>query len=90
MSSSSLARNNRNRNFRTTGGSGGTETTVTTLEELTAAVEGSEKKVVIISGAITGDTVLRVGSNTSIIGAAGSCTCRLNSPGAISVLTLSP
>lgn len=56
----------------TTGGSGGTTTTVSTLEELAAAVEGSEAKIVIISGTITGNEVLRVGSNTSVLGAAGS------------------
>ncbi|KAI3613983.1 pectate lyase a [Moniliophthora roreri] len=56
----------------TTGGSGGTQTTVTTLEELTAAVEGDAAKVVIIDGTITGNTVVKVGPNTSVIGAAGS------------------
>ncbi|KAF9448045.1 polysaccharide lyase family 1 protein [Macrolepiota fuliginosa MF-IS2] len=59
-------------NGGTTGGSGGTQTTVSTLDALTAAVSGSDKKVVIISGVITGSAVVKVGSNTSIIGKAGS------------------
>ncbi|KAF8890425.1 polysaccharide lyase family 1 protein, partial [Infundibulicybe gibba] len=59
-------------NGGTTGGSGGTTTTVTTLAALTAAVAGTAKKIVIISGTITGNVVVRVGSNTSVIGAKGS------------------
>ncbi|KAJ7165669.1 pectate lyase [Mycena crocata] len=59
-------------NGGTTGGSGGTQTTVTTLAALTAAVAGTAKKVVIISGTITGNTVVKVGANTSIIGKTGS------------------
>ncbi|KAJ7983172.1 pectate lyase [Mycena polygramma] len=59
-------------NGGTTGGSGGTTTTVTTLAALTAAVAGSAKKVVLISGTITGNTVVKVGNNTSIIGKSGS------------------
>ncbi|TRM68160.1 polysaccharide lyase family 1 protein [Schizophyllum amplum] len=56
----------------TTGGSGGTTTTVTTLEELTEAVKGDEAKIVIIDGTITGSEVVKVGANTSVLGAAGS------------------
>ncbi|KAF9040688.1 polysaccharide lyase family 1 protein [Panaeolus papilionaceus] len=68
-------------NGGTTGGSGGTVTTVTTLAALTSALSGSAKKIVIISernfmafiiGTITGNTALRVGSNTSVLGKAGS------------------
>ncbi|KAF8164741.1 pectate lyase B [Crassisporium funariophilum] len=59
-------------NGGTTGGSGGTTTTVTTLAALTAAVTGTAKKIVIISGTITGNTVVKVGSNTSVIGKSGS------------------
>ncbi|KAK1218183.1 hypothetical protein PQX77_019142 [Marasmius sp. AFHP31] len=59
-------------NGGTTGGSGGTVTTVTSLSALTSAVAGSGKKVVIISGTITGNTVVRIGDNTSVLGAAGS------------------
>lgn len=44
----------------TTGGSGGTTTTVTTLDALTSAVAGDAKKIVIISGTITGNVVVKV------------------------------
>ncbi|KXN88338.1 putative pectate lyase A [Leucoagaricus sp. SymC.cos] len=59
-------------NGGTTGGSGGSQTTVSTLDDLTAAVQGNDKKIVIIDGTITGDAVVRVGSNTSVLGKAGS------------------
>ncbi|KAG2014194.1 pectate lyase B [Coprinopsis cinerea AmutBmut pab1-1] len=59
-------------NGGTTGGSGGTTTTVSTLAALTSAVSGDARKTVIISGTISGDTVVRVGSNTSVIGKRGS------------------
>ncbi|KAL0569390.1 hypothetical protein V5O48_012568, partial [Marasmius crinis-equi] len=59
-------------NGGTTGGSGGTQTTVTTLAALTAAVTGDAKKIVFISGSITGDAVVRIGSNTSVLGMPGS------------------
>ncbi|KAG7100188.1 hypothetical protein E1B28_001965 [Marasmius oreades] len=59
-------------NGGTSGGSGGTVTTVTTLAALTSAVTGDAKKIVIISGTITGNTVVKVGSNTSVLGARGS------------------
>ncbi|TFK65848.1 pectate lyase [Pluteus cervinus] len=62
-------------NGGTTGGTGGPTTTVTSLAALTSAVAGNAKKIVIISecvGTITGNTVVKVGSNTSILGARGS------------------
>ncbi|KAL5514772.1 hypothetical protein ACEPAG_2088 [Sanghuangporus baumii] len=59
-------------NGGTSGGAGGTVTTVTTLGELTSAVEGNDAKIVIVSGTITGDTVVEVGSNTSVLGASGA------------------
>ncbi|ESK85368.1 pectate lyase a [Moniliophthora roreri MCA 2997] len=59
-------------NGGTTGGSGGTQTTVTTLSALTSAVSGDAKKIVIISGTITGNTVVKVGPNTTVIGKTGS------------------
>ncbi|KIY69399.1 polysaccharide lyase family 1 protein [Cylindrobasidium torrendii FP15055 ss-10] len=55
-------------NGGTTGGAGGSTTTVTTLAELTAAVSGSDAKIVIIDGEITGNEVIKVGSNTSLLG----------------------
>ncbi|CAK5283363.1 unnamed protein product [Mycena citricolor] len=59
-------------NGGTTGGSGGPTTTVSTLAALTSAVTGSAKKIVLISGTITGTGSVRVGSNTTIIGKSGS------------------
>ncbi|PFH46373.1 polysaccharide lyase family 1 protein [Amanita thiersii Skay4041] len=59
-------------NGGTSGGSGGPVTTVTTLAALTSAVSGTAKKVVLIQGVITGSAVVRVGSNTSVIGKSGS------------------
>ncbi|EEB97444.1 hypothetical protein MPER_03237, partial [Moniliophthora perniciosa FA553] len=59
-------------NGGTTGGSGGTQTTVSTLDALTSAVSGDAKKIVLISGTITGNTVVRVGPNTTVIGKSGS------------------
>ncbi|KAJ7342627.1 pectate lyase [Mycena albidolilacea] len=59
-------------NGGTTGGSGGPTTTVTTLAALTSAVLGDAKKIILISGTITGNVVVRPGANTSIIGKTGS------------------
>ncbi|KAK0205820.1 polysaccharide lyase family 1 protein [Desarmillaria ectypa] len=59
-------------NGGTKGGAGGTTTTVTTLAALTSAVSGDSAKIVIIKGTITGNTVVKVGSNTSVLGASGS------------------
>ncbi|KAJ3511474.1 hypothetical protein NLJ89_g4080 [Agrocybe chaxingu] len=64
-------------NGGTTGGVGGTTTTVSTLAALTAAVKGTSKKIVIVSGkhplrTITGNAVVSVGSNTSVLGKKGS------------------
>ncbi|KAI0003594.1 pectate lyase [Xylariaceae sp. FL0662B] len=59
-------------NGGTTGGSGGTTTTVSSLAEFTAAAEADDHTVVVVSGAITGSTKVRVGSDKSIIGLPGS------------------
>ncbi|ESK92440.1 pectate lyase a [Moniliophthora roreri MCA 2997] len=56
----------------TTGGSGGTQTTLRSLSELQAAVSGDAKKIVIVNGNISGDAVIKVGSNTSVLGAPGA------------------
>ncbi|KAL2818157.1 pectate lyase A [Aspergillus cavernicola] len=60
-------------NGGTTGGAGGSTTTVSSYDELAAAVEGDEPKIVIISGPIT-ETAdqIEIGSNTSILGADSS------------------
>lgn len=59
-------------NGGTTGGHGGPTTTVTTLSALTSAVAGDSPKIVIISGTLTGNAVVKVGSNTSVLGAPGA------------------
>jgi pectate lyase len=46
--------------------------TVTTLAALTSAVASDTKKIVLISGSISGSAVVKVGSNTSVIGLPGS------------------
>ncbi|GKT52323.1 pectate lyase B [Colletotrichum spaethianum] len=56
----------------TTGGAGGTTTTVSTLAQFTAAATSKDAAVIVIKGAITGSEKVRIGSNKSIIGAAGS------------------
>ncbi|KAH6845795.1 pectin lyase fold/virulence factor [Chaetomium sp. MPI-CAGE-AT-0009] len=59
-------------NGGTTGGAGGTTTTVSSLSELTAAVKGDAKKIVMVSGSISGSGTVRVGANTSILGNSGA------------------
>ncbi|KAJ1309321.1 hypothetical protein OPQ81_004982 [Rhizoctonia solani] len=56
----------------TTGGGSATPVTVTTLAALKTAVTGSTAKVVIISGTITGNEVVKVGANTSVLGKSGA------------------
>ncbi|OBT83379.1 hypothetical protein VE02_08356 [Pseudogymnoascus sp. 03VT05] len=56
-------------NGGTSGGAGGTTTTVSSFAQFTAAVAGTAKKVVVVSGPITQTSgQIKVGSNTSIIG----------------------
>lgn len=52
----------------TTGGKGGKTTYVTTAEQLIAAVDGTEPKIVRVKGKIELPARLKVGSNTSLIG----------------------
>ncbi|KAI9149551.1 Pectate lyase plyB [Paramyrothecium foliicola] len=59
-------------NGGTTGGAGGTTTTVTTLAQLEAAVGASGKGIIIVKGAISGAKKVLVGSDKTIVGAAGS------------------
>lgn len=58
--------------FSTTGGIGGSTVTVTSLAALTSAVAGDQAKIVYVSGAISGNTIVKVGSNTSILGKSGA------------------
>ncbi|KAG9077348.1 hypothetical protein FRC06_008965 [Ceratobasidium sp. 370] len=55
----------------TTGGGSASPTTVTTLAALKTAL-ASGNKVVLISGTITGNEVVKVPANTSVIGKAGA------------------
>tara|TARA_R110002060_G_scaffold48624_1_gene59592 strand:- start:133 stop:612 length:480 start_codon:yes stop_codon:yes gene_type:complete len=59
-------------NGGTTGGGSAAVTTVTSLEELTACATQDVPAVCLVSGAITGDTVIKVTADTTIGGAAGS------------------
>ncbi|OAF55132.1 hypothetical protein VC83_08442 [Pseudogymnoascus destructans] len=55
-------------NGGTSGGAGGT-TTVSSFAQFTAAIAGTAKKVVVVSGPITqASKQIKIGSNTSIIG----------------------
>ncbi|CEL54468.1 hypothetical protein RSOLAG1IB_07071 [Rhizoctonia solani AG-1 IB] len=56
----------------TTGGGSASAVTVTSLAALKSAVSGNTAKVVIVSGTITGNEVVKVGSNTSILGKSGA------------------
>lgn len=61
-------------NGGTTGGSGGTVTTVSTLAQFTAAVDedDSTPRIVVVSGTISGETDIRIGSNKTIVGLPGA------------------
>jgi pectate lyase len=54
----------------TTGGDGGSTTTVTSLSDLTAAVKGTDPKIIQIEGDIEGDVT--IGSNKTLIGLCGA------------------
>ncbi|CUA74065.1 hypothetical protein RSOLAG22IIIB_10942 [Rhizoctonia solani] len=56
----------------TTGGGSASPVPVTTLAALKSAVSGNSAKVVIISGTISGNEVVKVGSNTSVLGKSGA------------------
>lgn len=61
-------------NGGTTGGSGGTVTTVSTLAQFTAAVDedDSTPRIIVVSGTISGETDIRIGSNKTIVGLPGA------------------
>ncbi|KAF8709724.1 Pectate lyase, partial [Rhizoctonia solani] len=56
----------------TTGGGSASPIIVATLDELKVAIYGTSAKVVIVSGSITGNEVVVIGSNTSVIGKSGA------------------
>ncbi|KAI1263134.1 polysaccharide lyase family 1 protein [Xylariaceae sp. FL1019] len=59
-------------NGGTTGGNGGTTTTVSTLAQFSAAAGADDAYVIVVQGAISDAAKVKVTSNKSIIGAAGS------------------
>ncbi|KAJ4413380.1 hypothetical protein N0V82_008596 [Gnomoniopsis sp. IMI 355080] len=61
-------------NGGTKGGSGGTVTTVSTLAQFTAAVDedDSTPRIIVVSGTISGETDIRIGSNKTIVGLPGA------------------
>ncbi|CAE6474488.1 unnamed protein product [Rhizoctonia solani] len=65
----------------TTGGGTATPVTVTTLSALKSALATTSAKVVIVSGTITGNEVVKVGSNTSVIGKSGAMNVALTGVG---------
>ena len=56
-------------NGGTSGGRGGQVVSVATQAELQAAVEGTDPKIVLVTGKISAAGSVKVGSNKSIIGA---------------------
>jgi pectate lyase len=58
----------------TTGGAGGATTRVSTLAALTTALTGDSAKIVVLTASLTGDVVIKVGSNTSLYGATPGIT----------------
>ncbi|TGO34913.1 hypothetical protein BHYA_0177g00200 [Botrytis hyacinthi] len=60
-------------NGGTKGGAGGATTTVSTLAQFTAAVTNDDvARVIVVSGTISGDVKVRVGSNKTIVGKKGA------------------
>lgn len=60
-------------NGGTTGGAAGETVTVSDLASLTEAAESDGPLTVIVSGAISGSAKIRVASDKTIYGEAGSC-----------------
>ncbi|TFL01491.1 pectin lyase fold/virulence factor [Pterulicium gracile] len=54
------------------GGSGADVVTVNSLSALTSAVAGNTKKVVVVTGNISGGAIVKVGGNTTIVGRDGA------------------
>ncbi|KAJ4266344.1 hypothetical protein NW762_004328 [Fusarium torreyae] len=59
-------------NGGTTGGAGGATVTVSSLAEFSKAAESEEKQVIYVKGTIKGNNKIRVGSDKTIVGAAGA------------------
>lgn len=60
-------------NGGTTGGAAGDTVTVSDLASLTEAAESDEPLTIIVSGSISGSAKIRVASDKTIFGEAGSC-----------------
>lgn len=60
-------------NGGTTGGASGDTVTVTDVDSLVEAAEADGPLTIIVSGSITGSAKVRVGSDKTIFGEAGSC-----------------
>lgn len=58
----------------TTGGAGGSTVRVSTLAAFKSAVAGDSPKTVVLTSSLTGNETIRIGSNTSVLGADGSIT----------------
>lgn len=68
-------------NGGTKGGAGGSTTTVSSLAALQTAATSSGSKVIVVKGTITGNTVIKVASDKTIVGAnsnAGMFSCIIN------------
>ncbi|MBN1696534.1 MAG: hypothetical protein JW881_03370 [Spirochaetales bacterium] len=61
-------------NGGTTGGSGGSTVNVSSYSSLESAVSGTESRIVVISGTITGSGMMQVGSNKTITSSGGNGT----------------
>jgi len=59
-------------NGGTTGGSGGPTVTVSTLDALTSAAASSTKQIIAITANITGNTVVKVSPNKTVVGRNGA------------------
>lgn len=63
---------------RTSGGSGGATTTVSSLAALKSAVADDIARIVVVTGTITGNEAVAVGSNKSIVGRGGASKLQNN------------
>ncbi|TFK99959.1 pectate lyase [Pterulicium gracile] len=59
-------------NGGTSGGSGAAVFTINSLSALTSAIAGNTKKVVVVTGNISGTAIVKVGGNTTIVGRNGT------------------
>ncbi|KAK4151632.1 polysaccharide lyase [Chaetomidium leptoderma] len=65
-------------NGGTTGGAGGTTTTVSSFAEFSTAAKGDAKKIIIVSGNLSGTGSVKIGANTSVLGKAGASITGIN------------